>query len=261
MPPTKKQKSKSCNRGYPCGGSCISRGYNCRKKLKGQASNYADWLKSAGDRLGDDFNKEAGKRLGVELFESMDSRKLSLYMNNAIVEGDKAIIEADESLLRIGKIKIEQAQGRVKRYQKLLKDKFLLDEDNLKSIEEGLAKAKAEISDRLRDQKILQQKIADRDKQLPRNKIARFRRIDNIDKALSKLNQRDRSSVQKDARQLLESIYNLEMQKNNIVRFKKKPKGERDFVEEDIARTPLAAYLKAREKVLALLEEITKKLT
>jgi hypothetical protein len=47
-----KAKQKSCNRGYPCGGSCISRGFNCRKKLAGQGKNYADWLKTQGDRLG-----------------------------------------------------------------------------------------------------------------------------------------------------------------------------------------------------------------
>lgn len=47
-----KAKQKSCNRGYPCGGSCISRGFNCRKKLAGQGKNYADWLKTQGDRVG-----------------------------------------------------------------------------------------------------------------------------------------------------------------------------------------------------------------
>ena len=42
---SKKKKRRSCNKGYPCGSSCISKSYSCKKKLKGQAKNYAEFLK------------------------------------------------------------------------------------------------------------------------------------------------------------------------------------------------------------------------
>lgn len=43
---TKQRKTRNCNPSisYPCGNSCITQKYNCRKKLKGQAGTYADWL-------------------------------------------------------------------------------------------------------------------------------------------------------------------------------------------------------------------------
>lgn len=44
---TKTAKKPKCSKGYSCGGGCISRGFNCRKKLTGQGKNYADWLKNS----------------------------------------------------------------------------------------------------------------------------------------------------------------------------------------------------------------------
>ena len=39
-----KGKQKSCQKGYPCGGSCISKAFDCRKMLKGQAKNFAEFV-------------------------------------------------------------------------------------------------------------------------------------------------------------------------------------------------------------------------
>ncbi|MGK7925374.1 MAG: DUF935 family protein, partial [Spirulina sp.] len=40
-----KQKKRKCTKGYNCGGSCITRKKNCRKALKGEAKNAAEWLR------------------------------------------------------------------------------------------------------------------------------------------------------------------------------------------------------------------------
>lgn len=40
----KEGKAKSCKKGYPCGGSCIKAGYNCKKAVTGQARTYAEFL-------------------------------------------------------------------------------------------------------------------------------------------------------------------------------------------------------------------------
>jgi hypothetical protein len=44
---TQAGKKPKCSRGYPCGGSCISRQRKCQTKLKGQATDFADWLKQS----------------------------------------------------------------------------------------------------------------------------------------------------------------------------------------------------------------------
>jgi hypothetical protein len=49
---TQTSKKPKCSKGYPCGGGCISRQNNCQKKLKGQASDFAGWLKQNGSRNG-----------------------------------------------------------------------------------------------------------------------------------------------------------------------------------------------------------------
>ena len=41
-----KKKRRNCQKGYPCGQSCISKTYGCQKALKGQAKTYGEWLKS-----------------------------------------------------------------------------------------------------------------------------------------------------------------------------------------------------------------------
>lgn len=46
-----KKKRKNCVKSYPCGDSCISKSKNCRKVLKGQASNYANWLERQRQKL------------------------------------------------------------------------------------------------------------------------------------------------------------------------------------------------------------------
>lgn len=43
-------KQRNCKKGYPCGKTCINKKRNCKKKLEGQADNFANWLKiQAGD--------------------------------------------------------------------------------------------------------------------------------------------------------------------------------------------------------------------
>jgi hypothetical protein len=37
-------RQATCTKGYSCGNTCISKTKNCRNRLEGQASNYADWL-------------------------------------------------------------------------------------------------------------------------------------------------------------------------------------------------------------------------
>jgi hypothetical protein len=45
------KKPKSCNKGYPCKGACISAKFNCRNPLTGQAENFAKWLKANKGKL------------------------------------------------------------------------------------------------------------------------------------------------------------------------------------------------------------------
>ena len=37
---------RNCQRGYNCGGSCITRRKNCRKALEGEAKNFGEWMVS-----------------------------------------------------------------------------------------------------------------------------------------------------------------------------------------------------------------------
>jgi hypothetical protein len=39
-------KQRSCKKGYPCGGSCISKNYACKKAVKGEAKNFGEFLKN-----------------------------------------------------------------------------------------------------------------------------------------------------------------------------------------------------------------------
>lgn len=43
-----KAKKRKCKAGYPCGRSCISRNYFCKKPLTGQGKSWADWLRKNG---------------------------------------------------------------------------------------------------------------------------------------------------------------------------------------------------------------------
>lgn len=43
---------KQCKKGYPCGGSCISRSKICKKVLTGQAATYGEWLKNQAQATG-----------------------------------------------------------------------------------------------------------------------------------------------------------------------------------------------------------------
>lgn len=40
-------KTLRCNKGYPCGGSCISRQRSCKKSLQDKSADFADWLKQS----------------------------------------------------------------------------------------------------------------------------------------------------------------------------------------------------------------------
>ena len=47
MPSLRRFKARGaykCRKGYNCGGSCISRGYGCRKALDGEAKNFGEWM-------------------------------------------------------------------------------------------------------------------------------------------------------------------------------------------------------------------------
>ncbi|MGL5197202.1 MAG: hypothetical protein ACRC8Y_26730 [Chroococcales cyanobacterium] len=58
------RKSKSCNKGYPCKGTCISARYNCRNALEGQAKSFGDYIKSNLGKL-TQGQKSAAKNIGI----------------------------------------------------------------------------------------------------------------------------------------------------------------------------------------------------
>ena len=43
-PVRKYRAGRNCQRGYNCGGSCITRRKNCRKALEGEAKNFGEWM-------------------------------------------------------------------------------------------------------------------------------------------------------------------------------------------------------------------------
>lgn len=45
-PVRKYRAGRNCQRGYNCGGSCITRRKNCRKALEGEAKNFGEWMVS-----------------------------------------------------------------------------------------------------------------------------------------------------------------------------------------------------------------------
>lgn len=119
----RKAKSKSCDKGYPCGRSCISRRFGCKKKLMGQASTYAGWLKKQGENLSESFNKEAGIRIGKELGKLRRERSRGA-IDQVAQEMLGLLDSASASLLRSDK----DIKNTIKRFS-LLSDveKLLLD--------------------------------------------------------------------------------------------------------------------------------------
>jgi hypothetical protein len=78
---SKKKKRRSCNKGYPCGSSCISKSYSCKKKLKGQAKNYAEFLKSSKTLRGKKSQKSVSNKQ-KEKSKKSQKEHLSLGMSD-----------------------------------------------------------------------------------------------------------------------------------------------------------------------------------
>jgi hypothetical protein len=81
------KKKKSCNKGYPCKGSCISAKYNCLNPLKGQSKTFADWLKTNKDKLSK-TQKSAAIKQGVNPKGESIQAKLQAKLREA--KKDKA---------------------------------------------------------------------------------------------------------------------------------------------------------------------------
>ena len=58
------RKTKTCDKGYNCGNSCINRKLKCKRKFSDQASTYAGWLKKQGKKAS---GKKPTKKLDTKL--------------------------------------------------------------------------------------------------------------------------------------------------------------------------------------------------
>ncbi|MGL5193464.1 MAG: hypothetical protein ACRC8Y_07650 [Chroococcales cyanobacterium] len=67
------RKNKSCNKGYPCKGTCISARYNCRNPLTGQTKSFGDYIKSNLGKL-TQGQKSAAKNIGINPKTGKQSR-------------------------------------------------------------------------------------------------------------------------------------------------------------------------------------------
>jgi hypothetical protein len=67
------KKRKSCNKGYPCKGSCISARYNCKNTLDGQSKSFGDYIKKNLGTL-TKAQKSAAKDLGISTKTGKQSR-------------------------------------------------------------------------------------------------------------------------------------------------------------------------------------------
>jgi hypothetical protein len=266
--PKAKQKSKSCNRGYPCGGSCISRGFNCRKKLTGQGKNYADWLKGQGDKLGDRFNQEAGARLGRDFYKTASPKSLKGFIKdikNLIDTADNSILSSDLKMLDYAKQNIKRLTSEVKYSKNKLKNKdgklskFDREwhEQTLKRHEPSLQQAKQEKAD-------LEKSIKDREAEIkartPANNIKKFEKMSDLNRELMNLkNKNIPPEMRKDLNKLeslkeklegIKSKYQDESKdpQNTIVPFKKKR--SKDFAEET---SLVRLYLDLRSQIIDLL--------
>lgn len=261
-----KTKSKSCNKGYPCGRSCISRRFGCKKKLKGQASTYAGWLKKQGENLSESFNREAGIRIGKEAGKLRRERSGSVIdqfaqemlgvldsASASILRSDKNLLEMIEQDLQDTKKEVENLTGQA------ISRKLNKDEQN------NLAMSQKRILKLTQEQKALQDEIAKREKELdsttPKNQIKSFTREDEIDKAIRNLRNKNISSeIRDDLKKLndlrgeLKNIKAKYIEENNIIRFKR----PRNFAENGDV---LFQYLTTRNKILSLLKQSRRRLS
>jgi hypothetical protein len=269
-----KQKSKSCNRGYPCGGSCISRGYNCRKKLTGQGNNYANWLKSQGDRLGDDFNKEAGKRLAAEINSISKPKSLEGVMDKADSDMDnlvdrsiQIVLESDKKMLALHQESLALNRKNVKKYEKALKKETT--QEGKRFYQDILTTLKSEVLKAEQSMKELEKNIAKGEAQVlkaanskPRNQIQKFTKMSDLNKELAKLKDKDkRKGLSEELKKLdklmseLNDIENKYTLGNQIVPFKKRRGGASDFA-EDVKQMRIDKYLEVRSQFAQTVEVI-----
>lgn len=274
MTKTKKRKSKSCNRGYPCGGSCISRGYNCRKRLKGQAGDYANWLKLQGDKMGDKFNVEAGVRLSKQAnSQGIKASKPDIpqgTLNKArgfLVESMIKAVKEDEEWLAMAQSQLDTDNKDIKKIKrKISKENKFVDS---KQKAARLKKFKIELNKLEKQKKETEQEIArlnesidERNKRIGKrkpklsgNQIQPFTRLSDLDRELSALKKKQAESLRKDIN-LLDAVKNRlnEMvyeRTNQVVPFKRKR--TQDFKEEE-------SYLELRLTYNNLLNKIWQEL-
>lgn len=267
MPKTK-QKSKSCNRGYPCGGSCISRGFNCRKKLAGQGKNYADWLKRQGDRLGDEFNQEVGKRLAIEINGKLKINKSKNVKDglkgllSIVNDANKSVLESDKKMLAVIQDLLKNSEKNIENYQRKLKQKKITqwDKDFYSNMLEDAQKeqkiAKQEVQE-------LTEAIAKREKEIaqdsPQNQIKKFSRASEIDKELRQLkSDRARRLARNlsDADRLKKLLDESVGKANQIVPFKKRRGGINNFAEDTSIKILVDRYLELRSQFTETLQSI-----
>ena len=80
----KKGKKKTCDKGYPCGSSCISKKWKCKKPLEGQAGTFADWLKIQGEKKGADIAKKSNVKKQKKSNISKAEKNIATFDKEAI---------------------------------------------------------------------------------------------------------------------------------------------------------------------------------